>query len=119
MAATLKTIFAQETKADAEAQWGVVADALREKQPKLGDLMDASRDDVLAYIDLPREHWAQIASTGSGTGIQRSPGLTGRLRFKFYPEMPFLDNGLTEILLEAIHLMHPLVEDGDDADVAI
>lgn len=32
---------------------------------------------------------------GSGTGIQRSPWVTGRLRFKFYPEMPFFNNGLT------------------------
>ena len=61
----LKTIFAQENKADAEAQWEVVADALREKQARLGALMDASRDDVLAYMDFPREHWAQIASTNA------------------------------------------------------
>lgn len=63
VAAMLKTIFAQETKAEAEAQWEVVADALREKQPKLGALMDRSRDDVLAYMSFPREHWPQIAST--------------------------------------------------------
>jgi putative transposase len=31
VAAMLKTNFAQETKADAATQWGVVADALREK----------------------------------------------------------------------------------------
>ena len=59
----LKTIFAQESKAEAETQWDAVADALREKQPKLGAMMDASREDVLAYMDFPREHWAQIAST--------------------------------------------------------
>lgn len=41
----------------------VVADALCEKQPKLGALMDASREDVLAYMEFPREHWSQIAST--------------------------------------------------------
>lgn len=58
----LKTIFAQETKADAEEQWAVVADALREKQPRPAAMMDASRDDVLAYMDFPREHWTQIAS---------------------------------------------------------
>ena len=63
VAAILKTIFAQETKAEAEAQWSIVADALREKQPKLSALMDASRDDVLAYMSFPREHWPQIAST--------------------------------------------------------
>ena len=59
----LKTIFAQETKADAEAQWSIVADALREKQSKLGAQMDAYRDGVLAYMSFPREHWPQIAST--------------------------------------------------------
>jgi putative transposase len=25
--------------------------------------MDASREDVLAYMDFPKEHWPQIAST--------------------------------------------------------
>ena len=63
VAAMLKTIFAQETKAEAMAQWNVVADALREKQPKLSAMMDASREDVLAYMDFPKDHWPQIAST--------------------------------------------------------
>ncbi len=63
VAAMLKTIFAQETKVEAEKQWQVVADALREKNEGLAQMMDASREDVLAYMDFPREHWAQIAST--------------------------------------------------------
>ena len=63
VAAMLKTIFGQETKAEAETQWDAVADALREKNDRLGAMMDASRDDVLAYMDFPREHWAQISST--------------------------------------------------------
>ena len=71
VAAMPKTIFAQETKAEAEAQWEIVADALREKQPKLGALMDASRDDVLAYMSFPREHWAQIASTNPLERVNR------------------------------------------------
>ena len=71
IAAILKTIFAQETKVEAEAQWAIVADALREKQPKLGTLMDASRDDVLAYMSFPREHWPQIASTNPLERVNR------------------------------------------------
>ena len=63
VAAMLKTIFAQETKAEATVQWNVVADALRDKQPKLGAMMDASREDVLAYMDFPKDHWPQISST--------------------------------------------------------
>jgi transposase-like protein len=71
VAAMLRTIFAQETGAEAVAQWDVVADALRDKQPKLGALMDASREDVLAYMDFPREHWPQIASTNPLERVNR------------------------------------------------
>ena len=71
VAAMLKTIFAQETKADAEAQWETVADALREKVEKLGAFMDGSRDDVLAYMDFPGEHRAQIASTNPLERVNR------------------------------------------------
>lgn len=63
VAAMIKTIFAQEAKAEAMVQWDVVADALREKQPKLGALMDASREDVLAYMDFPKDRRPQISST--------------------------------------------------------
>ena len=61
--AMLKTIFAQDTLEAARQQWDHVAAALRERFPRLAELMDASREDVLAYMSFPREHWAQIAST--------------------------------------------------------
>ena len=61
--ALLRTIFAQDTAEAAHAQWKQVADTLRERFSKLAELMDGSRDDVLAYMAFPREHWAQIAST--------------------------------------------------------
>lgn len=61
--AMLKTIFAQETQEAARRQWRDVADALREKYPRLADMMDGSCDEVLAYMAFPREHWPQIAST--------------------------------------------------------
>jgi putative transposase len=63
VAAMIRTIFAQDTKAEAFAQWDKVADALRDRHDKLGALMDASREDVLTYMDYPKEHRAQIAST--------------------------------------------------------
>src|SRR5215203_4934153 len=61
--ALLRTIFAQDTAEAAHAQWKQVADTLRERFSKLAELMDGARDDVLAYMAFPREHWAQIAST--------------------------------------------------------
>jgi transposase-like protein len=63
VAAMLKTIFAQETAKEAHDQWNAVADALRERAPKLAQLMDEAREDVLAYTAFPRDHWTQIAST--------------------------------------------------------
>ena len=63
VAAMLKTIFAQESAAEARARWDSVAGASRERAPKLAELMDGAREDVLAYTSFPREHWAQIAST--------------------------------------------------------
>jgi putative transposase len=63
VAAMLKTIFAQESAAEARAQWDSVAEAWRERAPKLAELMNGAREDVLAYTAFPREHWAQIAST--------------------------------------------------------
>lgn len=66
-----KTIFAQQTEADAEQQWGIVADALRETQPELGALMDASRDAVPADMSFARQHWTQIASTNPLERVNR------------------------------------------------
>lgn len=77
VATMLKTIFAQESKVEVVVQWDVVAFARltrphrghaphsppRDKLPTLAALMDGSRDDVLAYMDFPGEHWPQIAST--------------------------------------------------------
>lgn len=61
--AMLKTIFAQESAEAAHEQWHHVADALRERYEKLAVMMDGSREEVLAYMAFPKEHWPQISST--------------------------------------------------------
>ncbi len=72
VAAMLKTIFAQETKAEAEAQWDTVADAARARRTRSSARSwTPSRDDVLAYMSFPREHWAQIASTNPLERVNR------------------------------------------------
>ena len=62
-------------------QWDGVADAPREKQPKLGALMDALREDMLACMDFPREHWAQTAGANPlervTTDIERRSDVVG------------------------------------------
>ena len=61
--ALLKTIFAEESQGKAIERWNVVADEMRGRHRGLADLMDASRDDVLAYMGFPKAHWTKICST--------------------------------------------------------
>lgn len=61
--ALINTVFAQETTEAAYAQWRIVADQLREKFPKLARILDQSEADVLAFMDFPRAHRKQLAST--------------------------------------------------------
>ena len=45
-----------------------MVDELRERFPRLAELMDGAREDVLAYMTFPREHWREVAlsaATGS------------------------------------------------------
>lgn len=61
--AMINTAFAQDTYKTASDQWGVVADQLREKFPKLAALMDEAEADVLAFMSFPKAHRVQIHST--------------------------------------------------------
>jgi transposase-like protein len=71
--AIVKTIFAQQTAAEAPSQWKTVADVLRERAPKLAALMDASLDYVLAYTAFPKEHWLRSpAPTRSNASTGKS-----------------------------------------------
>jgi putative transposase len=63
VAAAIRTAFTQETQEAARGEWRTVADRLRERFPKLGELMDAAEDDVLAHLAFPKEHWPQLHST--------------------------------------------------------
>jgi len=63
LAALIRTVFAQDTEADARRQWRAVADQLRAKSPKLAKLMDEAEADVLAFMAFPKTHRLQIHST--------------------------------------------------------
>ena len=53
----------QETAEAAHAQWRTVTDQLRERFPKLADMMGDAEHDVLTFMDFPREHRTKIHST--------------------------------------------------------
>ena len=63
VAALIRTVFAQESEADAREQWRTVADQLRVRFPKIGKLMDEAEADVLAHMSFPKAHRLQIHST--------------------------------------------------------
>lgn len=61
--ALLKTIFVEETQEAAKKCWRDVTDRLRERFPRLANMMDDAEDDVLAYMSFPKPHWTKIHST--------------------------------------------------------
>lgn len=63
VAALIRTVFAQESEAEARRQWRAVADQLRERFPRLAALMDEAETDVLAHLSFPKAHRPQIHST--------------------------------------------------------
>lgn len=58
VAAFIATAFAQDTPEAAREQWRKIADQLRPTVPKLAALMDASEEDVLAYMTAKRQRFA-------------------------------------------------------------
>ena len=63
VAAVFRTIFAQPDLASMTGQWDKVRDELASRYPKIGDLMDTAKAEVLAFAVFPREHWRKIWST--------------------------------------------------------
>ncbi len=61
--ALINTIFAQETPEAAHEQWRIVTDQLRAKFPKLAAMMDDAEDEVLTFMDFPKDHRVKIHST--------------------------------------------------------
>ena len=100
VSAFIATAFAQEDAASARAQWRQVADQLRPKLPKLAAMLDASEEDVLAYMTFPKEHRVKIHSTNP---IER---LNGEIKRRtdvvgIFPNEASITRLIGAILLEA------------------
>jgi len=97
--ALINTAFAQETAESASAQWRIVADQLREKFPKLGAMLDDAEHDVLAYMQFPKAHRTQIASTNPlerlNAEIKRRTNVVG-----IFPNDPAIMRLVGAMLLE-------------------
>jgi putative transposase len=63
VAAAIRAVFTPPDRAGAGQAWRHVADQLRPRFPKLAALMDEAEDDVLAFMNFPRQHWQKLHST--------------------------------------------------------
>jgi putative transposase len=62
VAAVFRTVFAQPDARAVSAAWDEVRDQLAASFPKAGPLMDAAKEEVLAFTAFPRAHWVKIWS---------------------------------------------------------
>ena len=61
--AALRSVFAQESADEILSRWDDLAASLADRFPKAAELMQESREDVLAFRPFPRTHWRKIWST--------------------------------------------------------
>ena len=62
VAAALRTVFVHPTADDISAAWDRTAEMLARQFPKVTELMNASKTDVLAFSAFPPDHWRKIWS---------------------------------------------------------
>jgi hypothetical protein len=62
MRTTISTVFTHPDAQCAHQQWRRVVDGFRTRFPKLADLMDKAKEDVLAYASFPTELWQKTCS---------------------------------------------------------
>jgi putative transposase len=97
--ALINTAFAQENAEAARAQWDIVVDQLRNKFPKLAGYLDDAKLDVLAFMDFPKPHRKQLASTNPlerlNAEIKRRTDVVG-----IFPNDPAIIRLVGALLLE-------------------
>ena len=63
VAAAMKAVFVIQAPDQVRAHWQRVTEMLRKQFPTAVPVMEAARDDVLAFLDFPQEHWRKVWST--------------------------------------------------------
>jgi putative transposase len=63
VAAAMKAVFVIQAPDQVRAHWQRVTEMLRKQFPTAVPVMEAARDDVLAFLHFPQEHWRKIWST--------------------------------------------------------
>lgn len=63
VASIIRTVFAQPDREHVHAQFDENVRMLTRSHPKVADMLEAARDDLLAFTAFPFPHWRQIWST--------------------------------------------------------
>jgi putative transposase len=63
VAAALRTVFVHPDPTELSAAWDRVADTFATQFPKVTELMNSAKTDVLAFSAFPAEHWKKCWST--------------------------------------------------------
>ena len=63
VASIIRTIFAQPDTEHVRTQFDEVARMLQRSHPKVADMLDDAKEDLLAFTGFPAKHWRQIWST--------------------------------------------------------
>jgi putative transposase len=101
VAAVFRTIFAQPNPDVVAATWDSVRDQLATAFPKIGPLMDAAKDEVLAFTGFPRSHWPKVWSTNPLERINKEIKRRARVVGIFPNEA-----AVTRLLGAVLHDMH-------------
>jgi putative transposase len=74
IAAAIRGIFQAASLAEARERLAEVVERLRTAAPKVAALLEAAEPDLLAFYELPREHWSKLRSTNPLERVNREIG---------------------------------------------
>ncbi len=99
VAALLRSVFAQDSRAERHRQWRLVADQLQERYSKIATFMDGCEEEVLAHLAFPKTHRQQWGSTNTlerlNAEIKRRTDVVG-----IFPSDPAITRLVGAMLLE-------------------
>lgn len=99
VAAGLRTIFVQSDLESAKKQMAAVVDAMVSRWPKAAETVERAREDILAHMSFPQEHWTRIRSTNPlerlNREIKRRTNVVG-----VFPGVPSVERLVGALLME-------------------
>jgi putative transposase len=74
IAAAIRGIFQATSLAEARQRLAEVVDRLQPAAPKVAGLLEGAESELLAFYELPREHWSKLRSTNPLERVNREIG---------------------------------------------